>query len=76
MLDEPESVRIKGADLPVPARRLLGVSEHGRSAAGLDSVGRQWELARHGRVGPIDHRRGRCRRSGRAAGCREKPARR
>ena len=33
MLDEPELVRIKGSDFPVPARRLLGVAEHGRSAA-------------------------------------------
>ena len=46
MLDEPESVHIKGADLPVPARRLLGVSEQG-AIGRRDStlVGRQWELA-------------------------------
>ena len=46
VLDEPELVRIKGSDLPVPARRLLGVAEHG-AIGRRDStlVGRQWELA-------------------------------
>ncbi len=46
VLDEPELVRIKGSDLPVSARRLLGVAEHG-AIGRRDStlVGRQWELA-------------------------------
>ncbi len=45
-LDEPELVRIKGAELPVPARRLLGVAEHGAIGRRDTSlVGRQWELA-------------------------------
>ena len=46
VLDEPELVRIKGSDLPVSARRLLGVAEH-RAIGRRDStlVGRQWELA-------------------------------
>ncbi len=46
VLGESDSVHIKGAQQPVPARRLLGVVEH-RSIGGRDStlVGRQWELA-------------------------------
>ena len=46
VLDERELVRIKGSDLPVSARRLLGVAEH-RAIGRRDStlVGRQWELA-------------------------------
>ncbi len=46
VLDEPELIRIKGSELPVPARRLLGVAEHG-AIGRRDStfVGRQWELA-------------------------------
>ncbi len=46
VLGDEESVDIKGADHPVPARRLLGVAEH-RAAARRDTtlVGRQWELA-------------------------------
>jgi class 3 adenylate cyclase len=47
VLDEPELVRIKGAELPVPARRLLGMRPgHGvvaRQEASL--VGRRWEMA-------------------------------
>ena len=46
MLDEPEFVRIKGAEHPVPARRLLGVAEHGAiGRRDTTLVGRQWELA-------------------------------
>ena len=46
VLDQPELVRIKGSDLPVPARHLLGVAEPG-AIGRRDStlVGRQWELA-------------------------------
>ena len=45
-LSEPERVRIKGADQPVPARRLLGVAEHGAiGRRDTTLVGRQWELA-------------------------------
>ncbi len=45
VLAEPEMVRIKGADDPVPARRLLGVAPQ-RRMDGADStlVGRQWEM--------------------------------
>ena len=46
-LGEPELVQIKGAERPVPARRLLGVPE-GRHAVGRSEsnlVGRRWELS-------------------------------
>ena len=47
MLAEPEWVRIKGADEPVRARRLVAISPRdglvGRAEAGL--VGRRWEMA-------------------------------
>ncbi|EHB46977.1 adenylate/guanylate cyclase [Mycolicibacterium rhodesiae JS60] len=47
MLAEPEWVRIKGADEPVPGRRLLAISPPdrmiGRAEAAL--VGRRWEMA-------------------------------
>jgi class 3 adenylate cyclase len=46
-LGEPEMVRIKGADEPVSAHRLLGGSERDRRAAGAESalVGRRREMA-------------------------------
>jgi class 3 adenylate cyclase len=47
VLDEPEFVRIKGADEPVVAYRLLGIEEQ-RSAVGRaesNLVGRQWEMS-------------------------------
>ena len=46
-LGESELVHIKGADAPVPARRLLGMGD-GRPAAGRaesNLVGRQWEMS-------------------------------
>ena len=47
MLAEPEWVRIKGADEPVRARRLVAISPRdglvGRAEASL--VGRRWEMA-------------------------------
>jgi class 3 adenylate cyclase len=45
VLAEPEMVRIKGADDPVPARLLFGVAPH-RRMDGAEStfVGRQWEM--------------------------------
>jgi class 3 adenylate cyclase len=47
MLAEPEWVHIKGADEPVPARRLLAIEPRhalvGRAEASL--VGRRWEMA-------------------------------
>ena len=47
MLAEPEWMRVKGADEPVPARRLLGIGPRdgrvGRAEATL--VGRRWEMA-------------------------------
>jgi hypothetical protein len=47
MLADPEWVRIKGADQPVPARRLMGICPRdgpvGRTEASL--VGRRWEMA-------------------------------
>ncbi|MGA7052810.1 MAG: adenylate/guanylate cyclase domain-containing protein [Mycobacterium sp.] len=45
-LTDPELVQIKGADGPVPARRLLGMAERpavGRAESNL--VGRRWELS-------------------------------
>ncbi len=46
-LGDAELVRIKGADAPVPARRLLGVSDRDRSVAAFQSVlvGRRWEMS-------------------------------
>jgi class 3 adenylate cyclase len=46
VLAEPEMVRIKGADDPVPARRLLGVAPQ-RRMDGAEStfIGRQWEMS-------------------------------
>jgi class 3 adenylate cyclase len=46
VLAEPEMMRIKGADDPVPARRLLGVAPH-RRMDGAEStfVGREWEMS-------------------------------
>ena len=46
-LGEIERVRIKGADQPVCARRLLGVPEGRRAVGRADSqlVGRRWEMA-------------------------------
>jgi class 3 adenylate cyclase len=46
-LGAPEMVRIKGAEEPVAAHRLLGVSDRDRRAAGAESalVGRRWEMA-------------------------------
>ena len=76
ILDEPELVRIKGSELPVSARRLLGVAEHaaiGRRDSTL--VGRQWELAAaHRRAGPVDRGLGSRRRSVGATGRRQEPA--
>ena len=47
VLGEPERVRIKGADEPVRARRLVAIGPReglvGRAEAGL--VGRRWEMA-------------------------------
>ena len=47
VLGEPEWVHIKGADEPVPARRLMGIGPRhgpvGRTEASL--VGRRWEMA-------------------------------
>jgi adenylate cyclase len=47
VLGEPESVRIKGAQSPVIARRLLGVARAGGQRARQLStlVGRDWELS-------------------------------
>ena len=46
-LGEPELVQIKGADAPVPARRLLGMGDRHRAAWRAEStlVGRQWEMS-------------------------------
>ena len=46
-LGEPELVRIKGSDEPVPARRLLGMGEQRRETSRAQSklVGRRWELS-------------------------------
>ncbi len=46
-LGEVERVRIKGADQPVGAQRLLGVPEGRRAVGGVESnlVGRRWEMS-------------------------------
>jgi class 3 adenylate cyclase len=46
-LGESELVQIKGVDLPVPARRLLGMGEGHRAARRAESnlVGRRWEMS-------------------------------
>ncbi len=46
-LGELELVRIKGAEQPVPARRLLGMDEQHRSRRRAEStlVGRRWEMS-------------------------------
>src|SRR6476469_767327 len=46
-LGESELVRIKGAEEPVPARRLLGMGDGHRADGRAESplVGRQWEMS-------------------------------
>src|SRR6201995_3903061 len=46
-LGDPELVQIKGADAPVPARRLLGMAEGQRGFRPAESnlVGRRWEMS-------------------------------
>ena len=46
VLAQPELVRIKGAEKPVSAQRLLGMGEQHRAAGRVDSdlVGRRWEM--------------------------------
>ena len=46
-LGEPEMVRIKGAEEPVPAHRLLGMGERHRGVGRAEStlVGRRWEMS-------------------------------
>jgi class 3 adenylate cyclase len=46
-LGEPEFVQIKGADDPVPARRLLGVGQQHRDVRRVEAnlVGRRWEMS-------------------------------
>ena len=46
-LGKPEMVRIKGAEEPVPAHRLLGMAEQHRAVGRAEPnlVGRQWEMA-------------------------------
>ena len=47
VLGETEMVRVKGADAPVAAHRLLGMSETHRDVGRTESnlVGRRWEMA-------------------------------
>src|SRR5271157_2432929 len=47
VLGETEMVRVKGADEPVAAHRLLGMSEERRDVGRTESnlVGRRWEMA-------------------------------
>ena len=75
-LGEPEWVRIKGADEPVPARRLLAIGPRhrlvGRAEASL--VGRRWEMAAlDAMVGPRNRRPRRRRQCGGTAGHRQEP---
>jgi len=46
-LGEPEAVRIKGADKPVAAQRLLGMTDQHRCVGRAESnlVGRRWEMS-------------------------------
>jgi class 3 adenylate cyclase len=46
-LGEPEMVRIKGADEPVTAYRLLGITDRRRAAERFESnlIGRRWEMS-------------------------------
>ena len=46
-LGEPQMVRIKGADEPVRAHRLLGIGERHRAVGRAEStlVGRRWEMS-------------------------------
>ena len=46
-LGEAEPVQIKGVEVPVPARRLLGRGDGPRAAGRVESnlVGRRWEMA-------------------------------
>ena len=46
-LGEPELVQIKGAEEPVPARRLLGMGDGHRAGGRAEStlVGRRWEMS-------------------------------
>jgi hypothetical protein len=46
-LSEPELVAIKGVDVPVPARRLMGMGDGHRGARRAESnlVGRGWEMS-------------------------------
>ena len=47
VLGEEELIQIKGVDVPVPARRLLGMSDGPRAAGRAESnlVGRGWEMS-------------------------------
>ena len=47
VLDQPEMVRIKGADEPILAQRLLGMGDQHGAAVRAETtlVGRQWEMA-------------------------------
>ena len=47
VLGEPQMVRIKGADNPVPARRLLGIAAERQRTGFSEStlVGRRWEMS-------------------------------
>jgi class 3 adenylate cyclase len=46
-LGEPEMLRVKGADEPVAAQRLLGIEERHRAGGRAESslVGRRWEMS-------------------------------
>jgi adenylate cyclase len=45
VLGEPELVRIKGSEAPVPARRLLAIGDHAPGRRGESTlVGRTWEI--------------------------------
>jgi adenylate cyclase len=78
VLAEPEMVRIKGADDPVPARRLLGVAPHRADEGGRVDFRRapvgDGRACRH--VGPGDQRQRPCCGCGWPAGHRQEPHRR
>ncbi len=75
-LGEPESVRIKGAQSPVSARRLLAVTHDDRQRARQVStlVGRDWELSTiEAMLDQSTNAQGPNRRTGRTAGNRQEP---
>jgi hypothetical protein len=76
-LGEYALVQIKGADAPVPARRLLGMADGHRAAGHAEShlVGRRWEKSAVERPADLSWRRwSQCHARAETAQCRMTPA--